>query len=267
MANKGSFLATGQYLDVGDYLVSANAQYFAIMQSDGNFVIYQGSDPAHQGTPIWATNTNDGLPSHFIPYFLIMQSDGNLVQYNGTGANPYFELPARWASNTMRAQGQYFALLRNDGHLVLSHTASDIVPGDIYWDSQLGLITVQLEIIYGNNQVQSAGVSAGGRIEAIFDMLGVKLTDSYGPLAGEGINWVAHFPPGIEVSLFNGTAEDPSSAMSPTGDDGYAYLMNNNLKSVLIGGLSNNNCSGTVVASYQGLYDYVAAVTFNLSTS
>src|SRR5690348_16626171 len=101
MANKGSFLATGQYLDVGDYLVAANAQYFAILQSDGN-----------------------------------------LVQYNGTGANPYYELPARWASNTMRAQGQYFALLRNDGHLVLSHTASNIVPGDIYWDSQLGLITV-----------------------------------------------------------------------------------------------------------------------------
>ena len=265
MANKGSFLATGQYLDVGDYLVAANAQYFAVMQSDGNFVIYQGSDPAHQGTPIWATHTNDGLPSHFMPYFLIMQSDGNLVQYNGTGANPSYELPARWASNTMRAQGQYFALLRNDGHLVLSHTASGN-PGDLYWDSQLGLITLQLEIIYGNNQVQRAGVSVGGRMEAMFDLLGVRLTNSYGPLfVGSEITWVAHFPPTIEVELLNGTEEDPSSAMSLTNADGYAYLQNTNSYSVLIGNLSSNNCSGTVVARYQGPYDSVA-VTFNLST-
>lgn len=252
MANKGSFLATGQYLDVGDYLVAANAQYFAIMQSDGNFVIYQGSDPAHQGTPIWATNTNDGLPSHFMPYFLTMQSDGNLVQYNGTGANPYFELPARWASNTVRVQGQYFALLRNDGHLVLSHTASGN-PGDLYWDSQLGLITLQLVIVYGNNQVQSSG---------IFDPLGVRLTNSYGPLfVGSEINWVAHFPPGIDVLLLNGPDEVPSPTITLTDRDGYAYLQNQAFHSVGV----SNSCSGTVVASYQGPYDSVA-VTFNLTT-
>ena len=46
MANKGSFLATGQYLSVGDYLVSDNGEFFAVMQSDGNFVFYRGSGPS-----------------------------------------------------------------------------------------------------------------------------------------------------------------------------------------------------------------------------
>jgi hypothetical protein len=57
MAGKGSWLASGQYLAVGDYLAAPNGQYFAVMQSDGNFVIYQGSDPDHQGAFAWNSAT------------------------------------------------------------------------------------------------------------------------------------------------------------------------------------------------------------------
>ena len=53
MANKGSFLATGQYLSVGDYLVSDNGEFFAVMQSDGNFVLYRGSGPSDNQGYIW----------------------------------------------------------------------------------------------------------------------------------------------------------------------------------------------------------------------
>src|SRR5262245_18628556 len=34
-----------------------HGRYFAIMQGDGNFVLYNGASPAAQGAPYWATNT------------------------------------------------------------------------------------------------------------------------------------------------------------------------------------------------------------------
>lgn len=34
-----------------------NGEYFAIMQTDGNFVIYRGTGPAGNHGPCWATNT------------------------------------------------------------------------------------------------------------------------------------------------------------------------------------------------------------------
>jgi thioredoxin 1 len=80
MANKGSSLATGAYLATNDYLVSANGQYFIIMQGDGNLVIYHGSDPAHQGAFVW----NSGKAPGAGVYGATMQNDGNLVVTTGT---------------------------------------------------------------------------------------------------------------------------------------------------------------------------------------
>jgi hypothetical protein len=53
VANKGAFLTPGQYLNTGDYLVSENGLFFAIMQTDGNFVIYQGSGSDHTHGFVW----------------------------------------------------------------------------------------------------------------------------------------------------------------------------------------------------------------------
>jgi hypothetical protein len=53
-----------------------NGQYFAIMQTDGNFVIYRGTGPSDNHGPCWATNTwQQGTgPS----YAAVLSSDGNL---------------------------------------------------------------------------------------------------------------------------------------------------------------------------------------------
>ena len=77
MANKGSSLATNQVFEHGDFLVSPNAVYKAIMQDDGNFVVYQGA------TVIWAS----GLPPAGVsgPYRAVMQADGNFVVSEVTG--------------------------------------------------------------------------------------------------------------------------------------------------------------------------------------
>ena len=102
------FAAAG--LDGGELLVSANGAYRALMQPDGNFVVYGRTGP------VWSTGTStpgqtfslddDGfmsvagqgsaswtaLPRYFVnvgpavpPFRLVMQDDGNLVQYDGRG--------------------------------------------------------------------------------------------------------------------------------------------------------------------------------------
>ena len=79
----GAQLTAGETLNEGDAIVSSNGWYRAIMQSDGNFVVYKKN-----GTAAWATNTVRGDGT----YRAVMQGDGNFVIYNGSSAI--------WATNT-----------------------------------------------------------------------------------------------------------------------------------------------------------------------
>jgi hypothetical protein len=132
MAGKGAWLPGGQYLAVNDYLVAANAQYFAIMQSDGNFVIYQGSDPAHQGAFAWNSGTTKGQ------CFAIMQSDGNFVIYQGS--DPAHQGAFVWNTGIAPGQGQSFALLRDDGVLVIYQGSDPAHQGAFAWASHATLV-------------------------------------------------------------------------------------------------------------------------------
>ena len=82
MASKGSFLTSGQFLGVNDYLVSPNGLFFAIMQVDGNFCVYRGSGPSDNHGGLWCYN-NKAKPGG--QFFAIMQVDGNFCVYKGTG--------------------------------------------------------------------------------------------------------------------------------------------------------------------------------------
>lgn len=86
--SKGNTLGAGQTLYAGEYLESGNG-YYAVMQHDGNFVLYKTMHwvPANA---LWASNT-DGKGVK--PRRIVMQNDGNLVIYD-TYNN------ATWASNT-----------------------------------------------------------------------------------------------------------------------------------------------------------------------
>jgi pathogenesis-related protein 1 len=88
--HKGSFLKTGEFLGIGDYLVSDNKSYFAIMQADGNLAVYKGTDPDHpdRNAPnngfVWGSVQAGQYPASQGQYFAIMQADGNLAVYKGT---------------------------------------------------------------------------------------------------------------------------------------------------------------------------------------
>ncbi len=137
MANKGTWLTTGQYLGVGDYLVSDNGQFYAIMQSDGNFVLYRGSGPRDNQGYIWSISQTS-LPTG--QYFAIMQGDGNFVVYHGTG--PSDNQGYIWSiSHTSLPTGQYFAIMQSDGNFVVyqgsdpAHQGAPIWATNTFWVS------------------------------------------------------------------------------------------------------------------------------------
>jgi hypothetical protein len=115
MGYRGSYLAAGQSLAAGDYLASPNGQYCAVMQDDGNFVLYWGCLPDRLIGAMWASDTI-GLGSQS----LSMQKDGNLVLYRD--GNPV------WASNTTGKSGNLFARLADGGNFLLYQGTPDPMP-------------------------------------------------------------------------------------------------------------------------------------------
>jgi hypothetical protein len=87
LVNQSLFASTNQYL--------INGSNKAIMQSDGNFVLYKS------GAACWSTHTNGQGTSGTS---IIMQADGNLVIYK------YYGGPALWASNTTPFRGGHLEL-------------------------------------------------------------------------------------------------------------------------------------------------------------
>jgi predicted phage tail protein len=106
-------LQPGGTLTQGQSLVSANGLYTAVLQPDGNFVVY-GPTGA-----IWNTSTNNSAQDT-----LVLQSDGNLVLY-GPAGHPLWNT----STNPATATG---LVMQNDGNLVLYGTSGAL------WSSKTG---------------------------------------------------------------------------------------------------------------------------------
>lgn len=97
-----SYLYPGQELYSGDVLTAPGTNICncrAVMQGDGNFVVYRGS------TALWSTQTWRYPGSR-----LAFQTDGNLVVYQNS--------TARWSSNTVR-KGGWILAMQADCNLVM----------------------------------------------------------------------------------------------------------------------------------------------------
>ena len=92
-------LSAGEYLYEGQAI--RNGSFFATLQNDGNFVLYNGT------TPLWASNTHSNSDPNV---HLVMQFDGNLVLYTAANA------PV-WATGTSGSNA--FLVLQNDANMVL----------------------------------------------------------------------------------------------------------------------------------------------------
>lgn len=101
-------LPSGNTLNQGDSLTSTNGLYQAVMQTDGNWVLYAVS--TSPWTVVWATYTqNQGTD----PRRLVMQTDGNLVLYDINN------IPL-WNTGTANVGSfPWRVMLQNDRNLVL----------------------------------------------------------------------------------------------------------------------------------------------------
>jgi hypothetical protein len=100
-----STLKLGATLTPGKSLTSVLGAYSAVMQTDGNFVVYG------RGRVLWVSNSAGWGGSK-----LALQSDGNMVLYASGGA-------ALWQTKTRNA-GSFQLILQDDGNLVLYTAAS-----------------------------------------------------------------------------------------------------------------------------------------------
>lgn len=105
-------LLNGQLMGRGDSLVSQNGSHRAVLQTDGNVVVYGPSGP------VWATGT--GLTS-----YLFMQRDGNLVLYESS-----WVMQALWHTRTGDRSGT-FLVLDDDGILTVHRP-----DGSALWSSR-----------------------------------------------------------------------------------------------------------------------------------
>src|SRR5579884_2941087 len=92
-------LSAGASLASGQLLQSPSGKYTAVMQADGNFVVYQGR------TALWSTGTSSPGST------LAMQADGNLVVYSAAHV-------AQWSSAT-NGQNNLSLWIQDDGNLVI----------------------------------------------------------------------------------------------------------------------------------------------------
>lgn len=91
-------LSNGGLLNSGEQLISPNGAYRLVMQTDGNLVLYKGSQA------LWATG-GQGSGAR-----AVMQADGNLVVYNGS--------TAKWSSSTGGFDASILKI-QDDGNLVI----------------------------------------------------------------------------------------------------------------------------------------------------
>ncbi|HVG90257.1 MAG TPA: RHS repeat-associated core domain-containing protein, partial [Alphaproteobacteria bacterium] len=102
----GTYLVAGQMLPSGKCIVSPHGQYFLLMNTDGNFFIY---DWAHC-TGTWGPGTQ-GHPGAYA----IFQTDGNLVVYDANGT-------ALWNSGTSGTYAERLDL-NDDGRIIIWKSA------------------------------------------------------------------------------------------------------------------------------------------------
>ena len=102
--DRGPCLCSNRVLHDGEYLLSPNGAYQLSMQSDGNLVVYHGSQP------LWDSQTSNNPGA----WAVLQSTDGNLVVYSAAGK-------ALWSAY-VNSTGDDLQM-QNDGNLVVYSAA------------------------------------------------------------------------------------------------------------------------------------------------
>ena len=134
--NNAVSINDGQWFGNDGWLTSANHQYSAVLQDDGNFVLVRNLNGVPDlGHPYWSifANRTDLIVGTFTgtPAYASLQPDGNFVLYNGR--SPQDPSTPYWAINHgLPTLGRYTAILNDDGNFAVyacdkdGHPTADI---------------------------------------------------------------------------------------------------------------------------------------------
>jgi len=121
-AQTATTITGGQNLMPGQSWTSPDGRFTLSFQTDGNFVLYQGTKA------IWDINKTIQMPSPWTPWRAGFQLDGNLVVYWKSGGYASPET-AIWDTNTQGNSGSVLKI-QNDGNVVIYNSA-----GKAIWDT------------------------------------------------------------------------------------------------------------------------------------
>jgi hypothetical protein len=122
MADNQDTLGNNQRLQDGHFLRSKNGLFHALMQDDGNFVVYRGDlcltkAEDYEKTALWSAFPIGHAPGVGTGYFLYMQADGNLCIYRTTPSVVVYSNPDTFKN---RATDGRVLVLKDDGQLFIS---------------------------------------------------------------------------------------------------------------------------------------------------
>lgn len=133
-----SVLLPNEFLSTGDYLVSDNKRFFALMQSDGNFCIYRGSGPEDKQEYVFGIQHLWAQKPTGDAFFAVLQTDGNFCVYKnlvppGTTENFIFGIQGRWYHRP--AGTDFVAKLHDDGTFTVSQGRPDQDASTLLWST------------------------------------------------------------------------------------------------------------------------------------
>jgi murein DD-endopeptidase MepM/ murein hydrolase activator NlpD len=170
------YLSMGEYLSGGMRITSLNGKYFAMMQTDGNFVIYQSDTQK----ALWHTNTYGG---NYTSYRAMMQTDGNFVVYGiKNGA-----MTALWNAGThVYGSGTYRLELGDDSVLRVKKN------GNTVWNSPNAPINSS-GWSYMFTEADNRYISSGYKLSERPDHYGIDIisTNGYTYIYGDAIRNVS----------------------------------------------------------------------------
>ena len=113
----GNRLDGGQHLSTNQFLKSSNGKYIAILQDDGNFVLYNRE---RNGWADWAAGTNSYDTARNENLIVQLRNDGFITVADSRSSDLVNPL---WKSSTGK-NGGCFLILEDDGNLV-AYSSSD----------------------------------------------------------------------------------------------------------------------------------------------
>ena len=112
----------GHHLTTNQYLKSKNGQFIAILQEDGNFVLYNRDKG---GKADFASNTYS-KPTNQVQ----LRNDGHITVIDKSNpGNPY------WKSRRNTDGGECFLVMQDDGNLVGYRGTHDTHPNNAYFSA------------------------------------------------------------------------------------------------------------------------------------